>query len=59
MESNYAKLVSTLRECFMLDQPDLDFGIYRIMNVRRDEIVAFLEKDLIPQVKSILKSAGS
>lgn len=59
MESNYAKLVSTLRECFMLDQPDLDFGIYRVMNVRRDEIVAFLEKELVPQVKDILRESGS
>ena len=57
MESNYTKLIATLRECFMLDQADLDFGIYRIMNSRRTEIETFLEKDLIPQVKTILASA--
>ena len=59
MESNYQRLISTLRECFMLDQADLDFGIYRIMNSRRTEIKTFLEKDLIPQVKTILESAGT
>lgn len=59
MESNYQRLIATLRECFMLDQADLDFGIYRIMNSRRTEIETFLEKDLIPQVKTILESAGT
>lgn len=59
MESNYQRLIATLRECFMLDQADLDFGIYRIMNSRRNEIETFLEKDLIPQVKTILESAGT
>ncbi|HCO96908.1 MAG TPA: site-specific DNA-methyltransferase, partial [Phycisphaerales bacterium] len=34
-----------------LDQADLDFGIYRIMNARRDEINQFLESDLLPQVR--------
>ena len=59
MESNYQRLIATLRECFSLDQADLDFGIYRIMNSRRTEIETFLEKDLIPQVKSVLESAGT
>jgi len=36
---------------FQLDQADLDFGIYRIMNARRDEITRFLESDLLPQVR--------
>jgi len=48
---NFAKLQRLLEELFQLDQADLDFGIYRIMNQKRDEIVRFLEKDLLPQVK--------
>ena len=55
--SNYEKLLSKLTEMFQLDQADLDFGIYRIMNSKRDEIVGFLQKDLLPQVKSILATA--
>lgn len=47
----YDKLVKKLRELFQLDQADLDFGIYRIMNEKRDRIEAFLEKDLLPQVR--------
>lgn len=36
---------------FQMDQADLDFGIYRIMNQKRDEIERFLDKELLPQVK--------
>jgi len=50
--SNYEKLRSLLAELFQLDQADLDFGIYRIMNQKRDEIVRFLDKDLLPQVQA-------
>jgi adenine-specific DNA-methyltransferase len=57
MTSNYEKLLAKLTEMFQLDQADLDFGIYRIMNSKRDEIVRFLEKDLLPQVKSVLTTA--
>ena len=51
MSENYKKLIRTLRQLFEMDKADLDFGIYRIMNQKRDEINKFLEKDLLPQVK--------
>ena len=51
MSKNSEKLKAKLAELFQLDQADLDFGIYRIMNARREEITRFLEKDLLPQVK--------
>ncbi len=50
-ESNYDKLKRILDELFMFDQADLDFGIYRIMNVRRAEIRRFLDDDLLPGVR--------
>ena len=50
--TNYEKLRSLLAELFQLDQADLDFGIYRIMNQKRDEILRFLDKDLLPQVQA-------
>jgi adenine-specific DNA-methyltransferase len=46
------QLISKLKELFQLDQPDLDFGIYRIMHAKSAEITQFLEKDLLPQVKA-------
>jgi adenine-specific DNA-methyltransferase len=49
--TNFEKLQTLLEELFQLDQADLDFGIYRIMNQKRDEVVRFLEMDLLPQVK--------
>ena len=48
---NFQKLKRLLEELFQLDQADLDFGIYRIMNTKRDEVVRFLDQDLLPQVK--------
>jgi len=35
-----------LRELFQLNQPELDFGIYRIMHARKDDINRFIEQDL-------------
>ena len=43
------QLISKLKELFQLDQPDLDFGLYRIMHAKSAEITQFLEKDLLPQ----------
>jgi adenine-specific DNA-methyltransferase len=43
----------------MFDQADLDFGIYRIMNAKRDEIKRFLDKDLLPQVRQSLAELES
>jgi adenine-specific DNA-methyltransferase len=50
--NSFEKLKAKLAELFQLDQADLDFGIYRIMNARRDEIIRFLDQDLLPQVRA-------
>jgi adenine-specific DNA-methyltransferase len=50
----FEKLKAKLAELFQLDQADLDFGIYRIMNARREEIIEFLDRDLLPQVQEAL-----
>jgi adenine-specific DNA-methyltransferase len=34
--TNLEKLTKVLAEIFQLDQADLDFGIYRIMNQKRE-----------------------
>jgi len=51
MSQKYEKLKTLLKELFQLDQPELDFGIYRIMHARSAEVTQFLDKDLLPQVK--------
>ena len=52
MSKKYEKLKALLMELFQLDQPDLDFGLYRVLQVRRAEISLFLDNDLLPQVKA-------
>ena len=53
-QNNIGRLRETLNELFMIDQADLDFGLYRIMNVRRDEIRRFLDRNLLPKVRQVL-----
>ena len=41
------KLMAKLTELFQLDQPDLDFGFYRIMQAKSAQITSFIDKDLL------------
>ena len=58
MSPQFEKFKETLQQVFMLDQADLDFGIYRIMNQRRSDIEKYLHEDLANQVKEVV-DAGS
>lgn len=51
MSKKFEKLKTLLKELFQLDQPDLDFGLYRIMHAKSAEITQFLDRDLLPQVR--------
>src|SRR5690606_23493815 len=55
MTNNYKKLQEVLTEIFQLDKAELDFGIYRIMNQKRDDIEGFLTEKLPQQVRQILE----
>jgi len=48
---NRKKLQVCLRQLFQFDSADLDFGIYRIMNQKREEIERFIEHDLLDAVE--------
>jgi len=50
-----SQLQEKLRELFQFDISDLDFGIYRILNRKRDEIEQFIEKDLLDAIEDGLK----
>ncbi|MDA3822790.1 MAG: site-specific DNA-methyltransferase [Bacteroidales bacterium] len=41
------KLLKKLSELFQLNQPDLDFGFYRIMHAKAKEVQSFIDKDLL------------
>ncbi|MEZ8196055.1 DNA methyltransferase [Vibrio cortegadensis] len=57
--NNYNELVSKLKEIFQIDKPELDFGIYRILNARADEINDYLENKLKVKVQAALSEAGN
>jgi adenine-specific DNA-methyltransferase len=48
--SNFDALITKLREIFQIDRPELDFGVYRILNARAGEIDAYLTTRLKEQV---------
>ena len=52
MSQRYEKLKTLLKELFQLDQPDLDFGIYRVLHAKSAEVSKFLDEDLLPQVRA-------
>jgi len=54
----FQELVAKLREIFQIDRPELDFGIYRILNARAGEINDYLQNRLAEKVQAAL-SAGS
>ncbi len=46
MPESLQKLQNLLQQLFRADAADLDFGIYRIINYRRDQIQAFIDEEL-------------
>lgn len=56
--AKFQELVSKLREIFQIDRPELDFGIYRILNARADEINDYLEQRLPEKVQAALSSGN-
>lgn len=50
------RFVDLMKNIFELDKSDLDFGIYRIMNIRKKEIENFLSNTLPQKVNDMLAS---
>lgn len=57
--SKYDDLVKKLKEIFQIDRPELDFGIYRILNARAGEISDYLENRLKTKVGGSLAASGA
>ncbi|HFF9491595.1 DNA methyltransferase [Serratia bockelmannii] len=51
------ELVIRLREIFQIDRPELDFGIYKVLNARANEISYYLEHRLPAKAKSVLSKS--
>lgn len=56
---NKIRLQKLLKELFQFDNADLDFGIYRIMNQKHDEIEEFINKELIDYIEDQLSQIES
>ena len=54
-----AKTIAKLKELFQLDQPDLDFGFYRVMHVKADEITRFIERDLLKTIQTAFDTVSA
>ena len=52
---NKEKFKTFLMEMFQFDQSDLDFGIYKIMNQKREIISNFMNIDLFQKIEKSLE----
>ncbi|MEI6797683.1 MAG: site-specific DNA-methyltransferase [Pseudomonadota bacterium] len=57
--SAFEPLVAKLREIFQIDRPDLDFGVYRILNARAAEIEYYLSNRLKARVAEALVAGAA
>ncbi len=56
VEQLRSRLIKKLSELFQLDQPELDFGFYRIMHAKAEEVQEFISTDLL---KIVVEAFGS
>ncbi|MBI4661061.1 MAG: site-specific DNA-methyltransferase [Verrucomicrobia bacterium] len=57
-EEPLARLQALLRDLFQYDYADLDFGIYRLLRLKRVEVEAFLTEQLPRRVDEVFKGAA-
>lgn len=57
IEQQRERLINLLKALFQLDQPDLDFGFYRIMHARSAQVSDFLENDLLSIIREAFGEA--
>ncbi len=54
MNERLNRFISLLKQIFELDKSDLDFSIYRVMNLRKTQIEEFLTERLPQMVQETL-----
>jgi len=59
MNERLERFTTLMKQIFELDKSDLDFGIYRIMNIRKAEIEKFLTEGLPEKVRETLAPFAS
>ena len=59
MATQFERFKGALEKMLMLDQADLDFGIYRIMNQKRTDIEKYLNNELKKQVTEAVSGSST
>ncbi len=59
MDDVKEKLIKLLTKIFQFENEDLDFGVYKILNYKKDEISQFIQKDLIEEIGNQLDLISS
>ncbi len=57
VEKQRERLITLLGDLFQLNQPDLDFGFYRIMHAKADRVSSFLQNDLLKIIRDAFGEA--
>jgi len=53
------RLLALMQSMFQLDQPDLDFGLYRIMHAKREQIESFLNTEFDKLIDKVFANKGA
>ena len=53
------RLLNLMQAMFQLDQPDLDFGLYRIMHAKREQIELFLGTEFDQLIDRVFANRGA
>jgi adenine-specific DNA-methyltransferase len=56
MNQHKDKFVTLLEELFQLNQPELDFGLYRILHARSAQIKSFVQNELKEEIDKVFAS---
>ena len=56
MSQHKQNFVALLEELFQLNQPELDFGLYRILHARSSQIKSFIQNELQEEIDKVFSS---
>ena len=59
MPTPLERFQSLLRELFQFEHADLDFGVYRVMNLRRGQMEKWLNEELPARTRAIITEGGT
>lgn len=57
-EERKDRFIKLLHELFQLDKPELDFGLYRIMHAKSDQLSRFIREDLAQAIEEAFAEQG-